>query len=112
MTASIASKFQPWAGWISAAVAAALNHQGMADTIYFHCGAGNPVSAVALGVVSLIIAWSGVLISWRGRHAPPETVEPRTRQFIITVGLMMAALYSVTIVFQMLAGLIIPVCFR
>ena len=110
--ASPASRLRPWAGWISSALAAGLNHQGLADAIYFRCDAGNPASALGLGLVTLVIAWAGALISWRGGPAAAATPEPQTRLFIAIVAVMMAALYSVTIMFQVLAGLIIPVCFR
>ncbi len=112
MSASVASRFTPWAGWISSGLALLINHQGIADLVYFHCEAANPVSTVVVGVASLALAWSGAIFAWRSRTSGADDPDRRTRAFITLVGLLMTALYSVAIVFQMLAGLIIPVCFR
>ena len=92
--------------------ALAINHQGIADLVYFHCDAGNPATVVVVGVATLVVAWAGALIAWRSRRSDAEDPDRRTRRFITLVGILMAGLYSVAIVFQILAGLIIPVCFR
>lgn len=107
-----ASRFAPWTGWVSSGLAVVINHQGIADTVYFRCEAGNPVTVVVLGAATLVLAWAGALIGWRSRRSDTEDPDRRTRRFISLVGLLMAALYSVAILFQILAGLIIPVCFR
>ncbi len=112
MNAAAASRFAPWTGWVSSGLAVVINHQGIADTVYFRCDVGNPATVVVVGVATLALAWAGALIAWRSRSSDAEDPDRRTRKFITLVGLLMAALYSVAIVFQILAGLIIPVCFR
>jgi hypothetical protein len=112
MTAApLSSRLAPWAGWITAPAAIALNHQGLGDLIFFDCRIGNPATAIVMGLVTLALAWAGGLVSWRAR-GPLEGSEPGPRWFIAAIGLMTAALYSVTIIFQVLSGLIIPTCAR
>ena len=106
------TRIAPWAGWITATAAVAINHQGLADAIYFNCAIGNPVSGGVLAVCTLALAWAGALISWRSRRDGEGPPAFGNRYFIAVIGVLLAAVYSVTIVFQALATLLIPACFR
>lgn len=109
---AVRREIAPWAGWIGATLAAGLNHQTLADLVYFDCRYGHPANAVLLGAVSLAIAWAGALVSWRSRAAAEGEPEDNPRYFIALIGVMLAALYSLLIVMQVVSGLILPGCFR
>jgi hypothetical protein len=104
--------FAPWAGWITATLAAGLNHQTLADLVYFDCRYGHAGNAVVLGLLCLVIAWAGGLISWRARSASEGLPEANPRYFIALIGVMLPALYSLMILMQVMSGLIVPGCYR
>src|SRR5947208_509802 len=107
------SRWAPWAGLAAAALAVGGNHQLMADSIYFNCSSGNPLSVSASCLVALVIAGMGGALSWAGREdGETEGPEPGNRRFLALLSVMAAALAGFAIVLQLLVGLIEPTCFR
>ena len=84
----------------------ALSHQAGSDLVTDKCHTANPVVMILIGLVGLGIACFGGLVSWRAAGN-----EEGGRKFVAWVGVLMAALYSIAIVMQTLAALILPRCF-
>ena len=102
----------PWAGGFFGAAAWYGHQQGLGMLTYYACHGANPLSVLAASVLALAVTvgagiWS--LGAWRGGEAKPEFDQ---RRFLALVSVMAAALFTVVIVFQTLAGLLIPGCAR
>ena len=108
-----ARPWAPWAGLAAAAAAVALNHQILADTVYFDCSRGNPLTVSATSVIALLLTIGGGLLSWRARgRGEDQGPEPRSRRFLALLSVMAAALAVFAIVLQLMAGMIVPTCAR
>lgn len=100
-----------WAGSIAAPIAWVIHHQGLADSIYFNCSAGNPVSAVVLGGGLLILSLGAAALSWTARGDGEDGLA-RNRRFIAGLSAGMGLLFGLAIAYQTLAGVLIPGCLR
>ena len=103
-----ASRLAPWAGMIAAFLGAMVQHQGIGDALHFHCGNGMGTANLYAGIVALGLMAIGGVISWR--VARSDTGEPGTRRFIAHMSLMAVALFALMVVWQTLAGLLVPSC--
>jgi len=98
----------PWAGLIGGALGWVLSHQIGSTLIQDQCRAGGPLTMALLGLLGLAIAAIGAFFSWRLWRRQDEA--QATRTFLAGLGLLAAALFSVAILFQTIAGFIIPRC--
>jgi hypothetical protein len=107
------SPVAPWSGIIAGPVAWLLMHQGLGDSLYFDCKVGNPLAAIVFGVISLAILAGAGWLSWLGRRSPEaEGPEPQARFFLSMIGLLLCGLFAVVVLLQLMAGLILPGCYR
>jgi hypothetical protein len=102
------SRFAPWAGLVAAFLGAMVQHQGIGDALHFRCGPGMGRADVIAGVVAVIVMAAGGAISWSALRA--DRSEPGTRRFVAQLSLMAVALFMLMVVWQTLAGLIVPSC--
>ncbi|KQY54810.1 hypothetical protein [Lysobacter sp. Root494] len=89
--ARIGFLLQPWAGLIAGVAGWFAHHQIIGDALHFHCPAGNPASAVVVGIavivfVALAALWSravlredAVAVVEEG-EAPPRGPAPRRKR--------------------------------
>jgi hypothetical protein len=105
------SAWAPWAG-LFAGAAGWFTHQTFgADANYWDCRLGGPLWAVGLGLVCALVTAAGGWLSWTSRSSGGEAAS-ETRRFSGLVGAACAAIFLMTILFQTLAGLIVPACAR
>ena len=99
-------ELRPWAGLIASMLAAGGQHQLVSDGLHFDCrfGDGN----LAVGIVALLLIVVGAWISWRALRAHPEPES--ARRFVAQMSLMAAALFALLVLWQTMAGLILPSC--
>lgn len=97
----------PWSGMIGAGLGWALSDQLGSNFIFDHCEAAHPLLMLLIGLVGLAIAIVG------GLHSLPvwRDEPPSGRRFVAGTGIGMAALFSVAILLQTVASLIIPRCY-
>jgi hypothetical protein len=93
---------------IAAFVGAAVQHQGIGDALHFHCGNGMGSANLYAGIAALVMMAIGGLISWRVLRTAAE--EPGTRRFVAQLSLMAVALFALMVVWQTLAGMLVPSC--
>jgi hypothetical protein len=102
----------PWAGVTVAPAAWFVQQQGLGQLTYFACGTAGPWTVVLSGLAALAATlaaglWS--LSAWRDGEAKPEF---DVRRFVALGSVMAAGLFALAVVFQSLAGLLIPGCAR
>lgn len=86
----------------------ALHHQFGSSFSFADCHAASAPVLAGTGLLGLALAAGGGLVSWRAfaaRPAPPDG-------FIALLGVMAGGLFSLTLVIQVLAALVVPACFR
>jgi hypothetical protein len=106
-----ASPLAPWAGLFMGAFGWFLHHQTGSDANYFSCRIADGAFVIGVGLIGAALALLGGLISWSAKDAPPQ--EPRRyRSFARIVGMTSAAIFLLAIAFQILAGFLVPACFR
>ena len=99
----------PWSGMIGAAAGWALTHQIGSNTVFDKCPQASPVAMVLLGLIGLAVIAAGGLLSrrlWKRGAAETEA-----RRFVSLIGMMMAGLFGVPLIFQTVSALIIPQCY-
>jgi hypothetical protein len=112
-TSAARSRWFAWAGLVVAPAAWALHHQAGSDLNFWDCGRGSgPAVGMGLAMLAMALAAGGLsfLAGRPGRDREVRT-EPSTR-FIATLGMMSSGLFSLTILVQIGAALILPSCFR
>lgn len=98
----------PWAGLIGGGFGWALTHQIGANLVQDRCQAGGPLTLALLGLLGLAVAAAGAFFSWSLWRK--QDAAQATRTFLAALGLLAAALFSVAILFQTIAGFVIPRC--
>jgi hypothetical protein len=103
-----------WAGLILAPAAWALHHQASSDLDYWDCGRGGG-PAVVMGLVLLALALTGggvSFLAWKAGRDDATGATDSSARFIAALGMMSSGLFSLTILVQIGAALILPSCFR
>jgi len=112
---ALSPDWRSWAGLIVGPVAWALHHQGGSNFNYADCRAWDGTAVVLTGVLALaaVLGAGGLSLSaWRrGGGAAGASHDPPGR-FVAGLSLMSAALFALTILIQMAAGLLVPACMR
>ena len=105
------SRLAPWAGLIAGMVAEIVHHQLLSDMLRYDCRLGTGNAGLLVGLPALALIGFGAWVSWAStRGGDPALPHHQTRRFVSTVALMVAALLSVGIVWQILATLLVPAC--
>jgi uncharacterized membrane protein YfcA len=100
------SELKPWAGLLAGMLGAGGQHQLVSDSMHFDCRYGD--SDIAIGIAALVLIVIGALLSWSAvrRHPDPES----PRRFVAHMSLMAAALFALMVLWQTMAGVILPAC--
>jgi hypothetical protein len=99
----------PWAGLFLGAAAWALHHQVGSDANVWSCVQADGGFVIMTGAVCLGLVVIGGLISWQARAPDPAS---QYHRFARAVGLLAAGIFVLAILFQTLAGAIVPACLR
>jgi len=101
---------RPWAGFLLGGLGLVLHHQLGNYSNFDHCATAGASLILPSGVVALLLAGAGAMLSWRlwrrGEHH-----ETGTRRFIALVSVMAAGVFAFAILLTMAAALTIPRCF-
>ena len=100
------SELRPWAGLVAGMLAAGGQHQLVSDALHFDCRLGDGNLFVGLAALALIAL--GAWISWRALRAHPASGS--ARRFVAQMSLMAAALFALLVLWQTMAGFILPSC--
>jgi hypothetical protein len=101
----------PWSGLIAAGLAWGLHHQVVTDGLHFDCRATADGTAIAVGVVALLIVVAGAFASWRALPGTDPDSEPLSlRRFIVHVSLMAGLLAMFGLGLNLLASALLPGC--
>jgi hypothetical protein len=104
------SRIGPWLGLMIAAVTWALHHQLGSHAAFGHClpGQGEFTAMAGLGLVAVnaLAAW----ISYRAGSLSLSSGLAQTRRFGGILSLCGGAVFSLAILFQTAAALIVPLC--
>jgi len=106
------SPFAPWAGLYLGAAAWFLHHQTGSDTNFWDCRAAGGAFTVGVGLVCALLAVGGGLISWAAAVPEAQGAGRQYREFARWVGMAGAAIFLLSIGFQILAGVFVPACWR
>jgi hypothetical protein len=107
-------RWRAWAGLVAAPLAWALHHQIGSDANFTDCDRGDGGVAIAVGLAALVLSLLGGALSlsaWR-RAGQAEGPGLGSDRFIAALSLLACALFSLTITVQIMAGVILPACFR
>jgi hypothetical protein len=99
----------PWAGIIGAGIGWFLTQQIGANLAHGRCDLAELWVVALLGLIGLGLALGGALLAlkvWRRGEAESEA-----RRFLALLSAMLAGLLSVAILFQTVAGFLLPQCF-
>jgi hypothetical protein len=107
--------WRAWAGLFGGAGGWALHHQLGSTSNFARCPAADGGLDFAVGLVAcLFVLISGWLswTAWRRAGGATDAAEESAGRFVPAISLMAAALFLLTILVQMAAGLIVPACWR
>ena len=99
-------ELRPWAGLIAGMLGAGGQHQLVSDGMHFDCRFGE--NDLLVGIVALLLIALGAWISWRALRAHPAPGS--ARRFVAQMSLMAAALFALMVLWQTMAGFILPAC--
>jgi hypothetical protein len=107
--------WRAWAGLVGGAAGWFLHHQTISTGNFAQCPTMNGWADLGIGLVSMVIIVVGGGLSWtawrRGGGAFEASHEANGR-FVPALSLMAAALFLLTVAVQVIAGLIVPACWR
>jgi hypothetical protein len=112
MRRTATARLKPWAGLVGPPLAWMLHHQLGSDLNFADCARGDGPLVAAVGAAALAVTLLSGWLSWRGWRASDAGEARPTDRFVAILGMMSAALLGLTIAVQVLAGLIVPACFR
>ena len=100
------AELKPWAGLLAGMAAAGGQHQLVSDAMHFDCRYGR--YDLLVGIAALVLIAIGALLSWSATrvHREPGSA----RRFVAHMSLMAAALFTVMVLWQIMAGVILPAC--
>ena len=98
-----------WAALAAGAAAWFVSQQVGSDISFRHCHSSGAFPVMIIGLLALALAGAGAFFSHRvwDREAAEEAGKP----FIALIGMLVAALLALAIVYQTVAAFIIPSCF-
>ncbi|HEX4739019.1 MAG TPA: hypothetical protein VH331_15815 [Allosphingosinicella sp.] len=98
-----------WAALFAGAAAWFVSQQAGADLTFSQCHKSGPLPVLIIGLLALALAAVGGFCSHRvwDRQAAEEAGKP----FTALLGMLVASLLAVAIVYQTVAAFIIPSCF-
>jgi hypothetical protein len=105
------SSFAPWTGVFAGALAWFVHHQLGSDGNQWSCAKVAGPVVIGVGIACALLAAAGGWVSWQAR-SPEGDPETPTRNFGRIVGVLAAATFLLTIAFQILAGALVPGCYR
>jgi hypothetical protein len=108
---ALRSAFAPWAGLFFGAGGWFLHQQAGSGANAWDCHMGGPLTMLVLFVVCGAIVVFGGVVSWRARK-PIGGPTAEMRRFSGLVGAATAGIFLLAIIFDTLAGLIVPACVR
>ena len=98
-----------WAALFAGATAWFVSQQAGSDLTFSACHKSGPVPVLIIGLLALALAGVGALFSHRVWDR--SIVETEGKSFTALVGMLVAALLAIAIVYQTAAAFIIPSCF-
>jgi hypothetical protein len=108
-------RWRAWAGLFGGAAGWALHHQVGSASNFARCTVADGRLDLATGLLAAaIVVVSGWLswAAWRSGGGRSPTSHEAAGRFLPAVSLMAAALFLLTILTQVVAGLIVPACWR
>jgi hypothetical protein len=108
-------RWRAWAGLFGGAAGWALHHQVGSTSNFARCTVADGRLVLAVGVLAAAIVLVGGWLSWtawRRGGGKPSTSHETAGRFLPAVSLMAAALFLLTILTQVVAGVIVPACWR
>jgi hypothetical protein len=105
----LAELMMPWGGHIGGGLGWALTHQLGSTISYDNCLAMSPWAGLLIGLFGLALAGGGAFFSWKVWRR--GAAGAGGRHFVALLGLLMAGLLALPIIWQTIAVLIIPRCF-
>jgi hypothetical protein len=109
---AIRHAWAPWSGLILGALGWVLHHQLGSDLVMWNCRLGGPLLTAGLGVVCGAFAALGGWISWRAADEAPGRPLTPSKRFVGLLCAAAAALFTLTIVVQSVAGFVYDGCER
>lgn len=105
------SRLAPWGALVLGAIAELLHQQFLSDVLRFDCRLGHGGTGLITGALALGLVAIGSWLSWHSLRVADDR-DPRllNRRFIAKVGLMLAGLLAVGIVWQVIASFTVPPC--
>lgn len=104
---SLSEAFMPWAGLAVGVIAVAFVHQFGSDGTFDKCATIAPGPLLIVAAIGLIACLVSGAISWRSMHGSRDLA----RRVVAIISVGCAALFSLAIVFPMIAALVLPPCF-
>lgn len=104
---SVIESLSPWAGLVIGLAALAFVHQFGSDGTFDSCSTHAPVPVLVVGVLGLLACLVAGIVSWRSLAGEDGTA----RRVVAVVSVGCTALFSLTIIFPMIAALVLPPCF-
>jgi hypothetical protein len=98
-----------WSALGAGAVAWFVSQQAGSDLTIAHCHASGALPVIVIGLIALALAGVGGLFSHRVRNR--ERAEEAGTPFVASVGMLVAVLLAIAILYQSAAALIIPSCY-
>jgi hypothetical protein len=99
----------PWAGLAIGVIALAVAHQFGSDGSFDHCGSISPAPLIVVSLLAIAATLAGAFVSW---NVYRQDAEPQARKVISAISMGSAALFTVAMIFPIIAALVIPPCFQ
>jgi hypothetical protein len=98
-----------WTALFAGATAWFVSQQAGADLTFAACHKSGPVPVLIIGLLALVLAGTGALFSHRVWDR--NEAETEGKSFTALLGMLVAGLLAIAIVYQTVAAFIIPSCF-
>jgi hypothetical protein len=106
----VGSALAAWAGLGAGALAWALHHQILADSLRFDCAAVSTPRAIAAVAGAMLLCVVGAAISWRATRG--EQSAHSGHVFAAWMSVLCAAIFFMAVALQAMASFSVPGCFR
>ncbi|MGN6155522.1 MAG: hypothetical protein ACTHN4_07285 [Sphingomicrobium sp.] len=105
----LADLLLPWAGLAVGIVAAALVHQFGSEGTFNSCKPVSPIPLILVALVGMAVTIAAGIASSRVLRGEGETP---ARKLVATISIGSAALFVFSMIFPVVAALVIPPCFQ